>query len=178
MAFNIETIQGDEYFNISPYDYLDLLFKNCKDDTLIIPIYPEEDSSHPACYDYYEMYWSEEDCKNIKEAFANLQSELKTIASDGYDEVKVLSAVKKVDSNPDYFVTLYAKRLCKLMRYKAPEIMLTDEAVKLIVSMAANKCSKSYFRVEGLRQSNHKSLRQNTANHSGRMPQITPESLD
>lgn len=57
-----------------------------------------------------------------------------------------MRAVMQADSNPDYYTNIYAKRLCSLIRYKAPKIIVNNEAVSLAISMAVNRYSTGYHR--------------------------------
>lgn len=146
MGFEIDMLKNDGCFEIAPCECLDRLFAGCRDDTLIIPRYDDEDVEHLVCRDYYEMHWSEEDCSRIKEAFQPLQEALEAIATDGYDEAKVLEAVRGADSDPDHFVTVYARRVCRLIGWKAPEVIINHEACCLIVSLAVNKYAAGHRR--------------------------------
>lgn len=148
MAFNINVLMDDISFLNSPHDCLDQLFHQCHDDTLIIPRYLDENPSYPIYHDHYEMHWTEEDCKSIQDVFENLYHELHSIAVSGSmdEEQQVMSAVMQADSTPDYYVTVYAKRLCRLMRYKAPELIINNEAVSLAISIAVNRYSTAYHR--------------------------------
>lgn len=148
MAFNIEALMDGSMFLNSPCSCLDQVFLQCHDDTLIIPRYLDENPIYPIYHDHYEMHWTEEDCKRIKEAFANLHNDLQSIAVSGSkdEEQQVMRAVMQADSNPDYYTNIYANRLCSLIRYKAPKIIVNNEAVSLAISMAVNRYSTGYHR--------------------------------
>ena len=148
MAFNIDVLMDDSLFLNSPCSCLDQLFHQCHDDTLIIPRYLDENPIYPIYHDHYEMHWTEEDCKTIQDAFENLCHDLHSIAVSGSkdEEQQVMRAVMQADGNPDYYTTIYAKRLCRLIRYKAPKTIVNNEAVSLAISMAVNQYSTAYHR--------------------------------
>ena len=148
MAFNISVLMDDISFLNSPHVCLNQLFHHCHDDTLIIPRYLDENPSYPIYHDYYEMHWTEEDYKSIQEAFENLCHELHSIAVSGsrVTEQQVTRAVRKVDSNPDYFVSIYPKRLCTCISLKAPELIINNEAASLAINMAVNRYSTAHHR--------------------------------
>lgn len=148
MAFNLDALMDDNLFLISPHSCLDQLFHQCHDDTLIVPRYLDDNPIYPIYHDHYEMHWTEEDCKTAKDAFDNLCHALHSIAvSNSKDEEQqVMRAVMQADSNPDYYVNVYAKRLCALIRYKAPKTIVNNEAVSLAISMAVNRYSIAYHR--------------------------------
>ena len=151
MAFNISALMDDISFLNSPHVCLNQLFHLCHDDTLIIPRYLDDNPSYPFYHDHYEMHWTEEDCKKIHDAFENLYNDLHSIAESGsvnedIDDEQVKRAVMQADSNPDHYVTVYAKRLCSLISFKAPELIINNEAVSLAISMAVNRYSTAYHK--------------------------------
>lgn len=146
MGFDIDMLKNDGCFEIAPCECLDRLFEGCQDDTLVIPRYDDEDAERLVYRDYYEMHWSEEDCSRIKELFQPLQKALEAIAADGYDAVKVMEAVRRADNDPDYFVTVYAYRVCRLIGWRAPETIINHEACCLIVSLAVNRYAAGHRR--------------------------------